>query len=73
MFTVERHELLEDFVFFCALCEVQPSPLAFAPNRPIIYLGPPTVVDNGRDSVLEVYVFLSWVLNLDNQTLVHRV
>ena len=32
MFAVERPGLPEDFVFFPALCEVQSSPLVFAPN-----------------------------------------
>ena len=33
MFAVERHGLPEDFVSFRALCDVQSSPLVFAPNR----------------------------------------
>ena len=37
MFAVEIHELPEYFVFLRALCGVQPSPLAFAPNRPIVW------------------------------------
>ena len=37
VFTVERHELSEDFVCFPALCGVQSSPLVFLPNRPIVW------------------------------------
>ena len=36
MFAVERHGLPNNFVYFRALCEVQLSPLVFAPNRPIV-------------------------------------
>ena len=36
MFTVERHELPEDFVYFRTLCGVQSSPLVFAPNRAFV-------------------------------------
>ena len=36
MFLVKRHGLPEDFVSFLALCEVQSSPLVFAPNRPTV-------------------------------------
>ena len=35
VFAVERHELLEVFVSFPALCGVQSLPLIFVPNRPI--------------------------------------
>ena len=37
MFAVERHGLLEDFVYFRVLCGVQSSPLVFAPNQPIVW------------------------------------
>ena len=37
VFAVERHELPEDFVSFRALCGVQSSPLAFAPNPAIVW------------------------------------
>ena len=33
VFSVERHELPEDFVFFRILCGVQSLPFVFAPNR----------------------------------------
>ena len=36
VFIAERHGLPEDFVSFGALCGVQSSPLAFAPNRAIV-------------------------------------
>ena len=36
-FAVERHELPEDFVYFCALRGVQSSPLVFTPNRAIVW------------------------------------
>ena len=35
VFTVERHELPEDFASFPALCGVPSSPLVFVPNRPV--------------------------------------
>ena len=37
LFTVERHGLLEDFVYFPALYGVQSSPLAFALNHPTVW------------------------------------
>ena len=37
VFVVERPGLPEDFVSFPALCEVQSSPLVFAPNLPIVW------------------------------------
>ena len=37
VFAVERHGLPEDFVYVRALCGVQPSPLVFAPNQPIVW------------------------------------
>ena len=37
VFTVERHELPQDFVYFPALCGVQSSPLVFVPNRSIVW------------------------------------
>ena len=37
VFTVERHGLPEDFVYFPALYGVLSSPLVFAPNRPIVW------------------------------------
>ena len=37
VFAVERSGLLEDFVSFPALCDVQSSPLVFAPNLPIVW------------------------------------
>ena len=37
VFAVERPGLPEDFVYFPALCEVQSSPLVFAPNLPIVW------------------------------------
>ena len=37
VFAVERHGLPEDFVYFRALCGVQSSPLAFAPNRAFVW------------------------------------
>ena len=37
VFAVERSGLPEDFVYFPALCEVQSSPLVFAPNLPIVW------------------------------------
>ena len=37
VFSVERRGLPEDFVSFPALCEVQSSPLVFAPNLPIVW------------------------------------
>ena len=40
VFTVERHGLLEDFVFFRTLSGVQSSPFVFALNRAVEY-GPP--------------------------------
>ena len=36
VFSVERPELPEDFVYFHALCGVQSRPLVFAPNLPIV-------------------------------------
>ena len=33
---IERYGLLEDFVYFPALCGVQSSPHVFVPNRPIV-------------------------------------
>ena len=36
VFVVERPGLPEDFVSFPALCEVQLSPLVFAPNLPVV-------------------------------------
>ena len=36
VFAVERPGLPEDFVSFPALCEVQSSPLVFAPNLPFV-------------------------------------
>ena len=36
VFTVERHGLLEDFVHIRSLCDVQSSPLVFAPNRAFV-------------------------------------
>ena len=36
VFTVERPGLLEDFMYFPALCGVQSSSLVFVPNRPIV-------------------------------------
>ena len=33
VFTVERHEVSEDFLFFRTLCGVRSSPLVFATNR----------------------------------------
>ena len=37
VFAVERPGLPEDFMSFPALCEVQSSPLVFAPNLPIVW------------------------------------
>ena len=37
VFAVERPGLPEDFVSFPVLCEVQSSPLVFAPNLPIVW------------------------------------
>ena len=37
VFAVERPGLPEDFVSFPALCEVQSSPLVFAPDLPIVW------------------------------------
>ena len=37
VFAVERPGLPGDLVFFPALCEVQSSPLVFAPNLPIVW------------------------------------
>ena len=37
VFTVERHGLPDDFVYFLALCGVQSSPHVFVPNRPIVW------------------------------------
>ena len=42
VFAVERPGLPEDFVSFHVLCELQSSPLVFAPNLPIC-LGSATV------------------------------
>ena len=36
VFVAERPGLPEDFVYFPALCGVQPSPLVFAPNLPFV-------------------------------------
>ena len=58
VFAVERLGLAEDFVYFPALCEVQSSPLVFAPNPPIVW-GSATVVGTRGDTVLEVLVLLS--------------
>ena len=33
VFALERHELLEDLVYFRTLCDVQSSPLVFVPNH----------------------------------------
>ena len=59
VFAVERPGLPEDFVSFPALCEVQSSPLVFAPNLPIVWGPLHTAVDTGGDTVLEVRVLLS--------------
>ena len=59
VFAVERHRLSEDFVSFRALCGVQSSPLVFAPNQPFVWGSLRTVAGTGRDSLLQVYVFLS--------------
>ena len=32
-----------------------------------------TVIGTGSDSLLQVYVLLSWLLKLDDQNVVHRV
>ena len=37
------------------------------------YLGYATVAGTGRDSVFQVCILLSWVLKLDDQTLVHFI
>ena len=37
VFAVERPGLPEDFVSFPALCEVQSSPLVFAPSLPMVW------------------------------------
>ena len=37
VFAVERPGLPEDFVSFPALCEVQSSPLVFAPSVPMVW------------------------------------
>ena len=38
LFAVERHVLPEDFVYFPAMCEVQPlSQLVFVPKWPIVW------------------------------------
>ena len=37
VFAVERHGLPEDFMYFCALCGVQSSPILFAPNRALVW------------------------------------
>ena len=37
VFVVERHGLPEGFVYSPALCGAQLSPLAFAPNPPIVW------------------------------------
>ena len=74
VFAVERHRLSEDFVSFRALCGVQSSPLVFAPNQPFVWGSLHTVVvGTGRDSLLQVYVFLSLGLKLHDQTLVHCI
>ena len=33
VFVIDRHGLLEEFVYFRVLCGVQSLPLVFAPNR----------------------------------------
>ena len=58
VFAVERPGLPEDFVSFPALCGVQSSPLAFAPNLPIVW-GSAAVVSTGGNTVIEVRVLLS--------------
>ena len=60
MFAVEIYELPKDFVHFRTLCEVQSSPLVFAPNRAFV-CGPllPTVVGTGSDSVFQGCALLS--------------
>ena len=37
VFAVERPGLPEDFVSFPAVCEVQSSPLVFAPSLPMVW------------------------------------
>ena len=37
VFAFERLGLTEVFVYFLSLCEVQSSPLVFAPNLPIVW------------------------------------
>ena len=37
VFAVERPGPPEDFVYFPALCEVQSSPLVFAPSLPMVW------------------------------------
>ena len=58
VFAVERHGLPQDFVSFCTLCEVQPLPLVFAPNRAVVCLGSALVAGTGKDSAFQVCVFL---------------
>ena len=58
VFAVERPGLLEDFVFFPALCEVQSSPVEIC-SEPAVCSGSATVVVTGGGTVLEVRVLLS--------------
>ena len=37
VFAFQRHGLPEDFVSFRDLCEVQSSPIVFAPNHPNVW------------------------------------
>ena len=71
MFTVERHGLPEHFVSF-VLC-VERNRCHSYLRLSCDYLGYATVAGTGRDSVFQVCVFLSWVLKLDDQTLVHFI
>ena len=58
----------------CILCPVRSA--VVAPRictESVDCLGSATVVGTGRNSLVQVYVLLSRVLKLDDQTLVHRV
>ena len=71
MFAVERHASWRFRAFSCSVWSAIVATRICAESAAC--LGSATVVGTRRDSVVQVCVLLSWVLKLDDQTLVHRL
>ena len=59
VFVVERHDLSEDFVYFRALCGMQPTVATRICSELFVRMWSATVAGPGRDSVFQVCVLLS--------------